>query len=103
MKDLLQKVVNMYLKQLVDFLIRASADHRIGPHHISLYIAIFQEWCVQDKERPVQVTSARLRAVAKLGRTKYHKCMNELEAFGYIIYIRSCSPILGSLVYLVEN
>lgn len=43
-----------------------------------------------------------IRQVAKIGRTTYHKCMKELEGFGYIKYVRSYSPILGSLVYLVE-
>ncbi|MGC4233228.1 MAG: hypothetical protein QM594_09650 [Niabella sp.] len=91
----------MYLKQLIGFLIKASSDNRIGPQHVALYIAIFQEWCIKGKA-PVSVSLARLREVAKIGRTTYHKCMNELEAYGYIKYVRSYSPILGSVVYLVE-
>lgn len=92
----------MYLKLLISFFIRASRDHRIGPHHVALYVAIFQEWCIQNGRSPVSVTKTRLREVAKVGRTTYHKCMKELEAYGYIKYLRSYSPILGSLVYLVE-
>ncbi|HMR82944.1 MAG TPA: hypothetical protein PKE30_07425 [Niabella sp.] len=92
----------MYLKQLIGFFIRASRDHRIGPHHVALYVAIFQQWCIQNGKSPVSVTQSRLREVAKIGRTTYYKCINELEAYGYIKYVRSYSPVLGSIVYLVE-
>jgi len=92
----------MYLRQLIGFFIRASGDHRVGPHHVALYMAIFQQWCIHNGKSPVSVTQAHLRQVAKIGRTTYHKCMKELETFGYIKYVRSYSPILGSLVYLVE-
>ncbi len=48
-------------------------------------------------------TLASIRTcLAKIERTTYHKCMKELEAYGYIEYVRSYSPVLGSLVYLKE-
>ncbi|MCH5597925.1 hypothetical protein [Niabella ginsengisoli] len=90
------------MKQLIGFLIRASGDHRIGPHHVVIYTALFQQWCMNNAQNPIQVTQTRIREVAKVGRTTYHKCMRELEDYGYIKYIRSHSPVLGSLVYLVE-
>lgn len=92
----------MFLKQLISFFITASSDPRMGPYHVALYIALFQEWCIQGGKRPVPVVQARLRQVAKIGRTTYHKCMKELEMYGYIKYVPSYSPILGSLVYLVK-
>ncbi len=93
----------MYLRQLIGFLIRASSDHRMGPHHVALYVAIFQEWCIHSGESPVSVTQIHLGQIAKIGRTRYHKCMRDLEAYGYIKYVRSHSPVLSSLVYLVEQ
>ncbi|HOZ85523.1 MAG TPA: hypothetical protein PK191_08530 [Niabella sp.] len=92
----------MYLKQMIGFLVKASCDHRVGPHHIALYIAIFQQWCMNNGENPVSITQAGLREVSKIGKTAYYKCMRELEQYGYIKYIRSYSPVLGSLVYLEE-
>lgn len=92
----------MYLRQLIGFLMRASGDHRVGPHHVALYMALFQEWCIHGGRSPIPVKQAHLRQVAKIGRTTYHKCMKELEAYGYIKYLRSYSPVLGSLVYLEE-
>lgn len=92
----------MYLRQMIDFLIRASCDPRMGPHHIAIYIALFQSWCLNNGRNPIPVTQVRLREIAKVGRTTYHKCMRELEEYGYIKYVRSYSPVLGSLVYLEE-
>jgi hypothetical protein len=92
----------MYLRQLIGFFIQSSADHRMGPHHLSLYMALFQQWCIQEGKNPFCVTQAGLRQVAKIGRTTYHKCMRELAAYGYIQYTPSYSPVLGSLVKLVE-
>lgn len=92
----------MYLRQLIDFLIRASCDPRTGPHHVALYVAIFQQWCLNNGKNPVPITQARLREVAKIGRTTYYRCMRDLEEYGFIKYVRSYSPVLGSLVYLEE-
>lgn len=92
----------MYLRQLIGFFIKASSDHLVGPHHVSLYMALFQQWCIHNGKSPIPVTQAHLRQVAKIGRTTYHKCMRELETYGYIKYVPSYSPALGSLVYLVE-
>lgn len=92
----------MYLRQLIGFFIKASGDHRIGPHHVALYMALFQQWCIRNGENPVPAEQVQLRQVAKIGRTTYHKCMRELETYGYIKYVPSYSPVLGSLVYLVE-
>ena len=92
----------MYLRQLIGFFIRASGDHRMGPHHLALYMALFQVWCIQEGKNPFCTTQVQLRKVAKLGRTTYHKCIRELAAYGYIHYTPSYSPMLGSLVKLVE-
>ncbi len=92
----------MFLKQLIGFLIKASSDPRLGPHHLALYIALFQQWCMNHGENPIEVTLAQLRDLAKIGRTSYYKSMRELEEYGYIQYVRSSSPVLGSLVYLEQ-
>lgn len=92
----------MYLRQLIGFLIRASGDPGMGPHHVAVYMALFQQWCLNNAKNPIPVTQSRMREITKVGRTTYHKCMRELEEYGYIKYVRSYSPVLGSLVYLVE-
>ncbi|HTG57001.1 MAG TPA: hypothetical protein VL943_12070 [Niabella sp.] len=92
----------MYLSQLIGFMVKVSTDHRIGPQHIALYLALFQQWCINNGENPVSAFRIRLQEVAKISRTTYHKCMRDLEQFGYIRYIRSSSPVLESIVYLEE-
>lgn len=92
----------MYLKQLNSFLVKAERDYRIGPHHISLYVALFQQWCINDGKNPVSITQIQLKQIAKIGRTTYHKCMRELASYGFIKYVPSYSSVLGSLVYLGE-
>ncbi len=54
----------MYLRQLVGFLIRASGDHRVGLHHVELYIALFQQWVSMGGRVQLQLfrySSGRLR------------------------------------------
>lgn len=92
----------MYLKQLMGFFVRAQDDHRVGPHHVALYVAIFQEWCINEGKNPVTVTQQRIGQLAKIGRSTYHKCMHELDTYGYIKYVPSYSAVLGSLVYLTD-
>ena len=33
----------------------------------------------------------------------YHKCMRDLKEAGYIRYIPSYNPVLGSLIYLIQQ
>lgn len=90
----------MYVEQLISFFVRAGADHRIGPYHVALYVVLFEQWCINNGKNPISVGSTQIRQLAKMGRTSYHKYMRELEEYGYITYVRSYSPVLGSLVSL---
>jgi len=41
--------------------------------------------------------------IAKIsGLATYHKCMGDLNEFGYIEYKRSFNPAVSSLVYLLK-
>lgn len=95
------KAVSMYLRQMISFFIKASSDHRIGPLHVAIYMALFQQWCISG-ENPVSVSMLQVAQVAKVGRTTYHKCIRELNEYGYIQYTPSYSPSLKSMVLLVE-
>lgn len=97
-----EKTGTMYLKQLVGFFVKASGDHRIGPHHVALYVALFQEWCINNCQDPISISPQKLRQLAKIGRTTYHKCLHELQACGFIKYIPSYSHVIGCYVYMVQ-
>jgi hypothetical protein len=78
-------------------------DPRVGPAHVSLYVAILHFASEQEFKRPISVFGKELMKHAKIaGAATYTKCIQELKEFGYIDYIPSFNPLLGSSVYL-EN
>ncbi len=83
------------------FMERVGDDPTMGPSHIGLYLAIVLEYERQGCRSPVSVYSRGLMRVAKVSAAgTYSKCMRDLQAAGYIRYIVSYNPVLGSLVYL---
>jgi hypothetical protein len=76
----------------------------MGPTHISLFLAILYFYRRQEYAKPIYVYSKELMKQAKIGAPgTYHKCMRELEQGGYIRYVPSYSPVLGSLVYVLQS
>jgi hypothetical protein len=90
----------MQLPVLTSFFATATKDNRISTLHICVYMALFQCWHINDFQNPVRVTRKQIMRIAKVRRTTYHKCMNDLQAFGYIEYMPSYHPVLGSAVCL---
>ncbi len=88
---------------LYDFMDMARDDPRIGPTHISLFMAILYSYQQQQCAMPVSVFSKDLMKKAKIaGIGTYYKCMRELKEGGYIKFTPSYNPFLGSLVYLLK-
>jgi hypothetical protein len=50
----------------------------------------------------VAITRREVMELAKITRTIYHRCIKELHQFGYIRYVPSYHPVLGSLVYFSD-
>ncbi len=81
-----------------------SGNARIGPAHISLYMALFQRWGTNNFQDPVSFSSQEIMPMAKIdSRATYHKCLQDLVECGYIRYIPSCNPFLKSLVFLERS
>lgn len=92
------------IKQLSAFYQAIAEDKRIGSGHISIYMALFQNWNINQFMQPISITRQEIMTTAKISsRATYHKCMNELQEFGYIRYIPSCNPFLKSLVYFLNE
>ncbi|WP_312084199.1 transcriptional regulator [Epilithonimonas hominis] len=90
-----------YIKHLTGFYDRISQDNRLNPTHISLYLALFQFWNLNHFQNPISISRSemmRLSKIAALGT--YHKCIKQLQEFGYIVYEPSFNPYKGSLVHL---
>lgn len=86
---------------LSDFFEAISEDARIRPTHISLYVALLQQCCSEGGKNPVVITRRALMSRAKISsRQTYNQGLRELHDYGYVRYVPSCHPLLGSLVYL---
>ena len=76
-------------------------DVRISPTHISLYMALLQEWNINGGTNPVTIVRGSIMKAAKINaRHTYNKCMNNLQEFGYITYLPSFNPFNCSTVHL---
>ena len=92
----------LYGKELNNFLNGARNDGRIGPSHISLFIAILQYAEERQGQNPVRVFSRELMPLAKIsGSATFNKNIWELHSYGYIRYIPSYNHFLASLIFIV--
>lgn len=86
-----------------DFFEKAIRDKRILISHISLFAAICRCWHKGGFVHPVAVTRRQLMILSKIASfATYHKCMKELDSFGYLSYSPSYKPS-GSLIYWTEK
>lgn len=78
-----------------------SNDRRISVWHISLYIALLYKWYKNDLQNPFQITRKETMRMAHIGSiATYHKCIKQLQEYGYIKYAPSYHPSLGSQISL---
>ena len=76
-------------------------DVRISTTHISLYMALLQQWNINGGTNPVTIVRTSIMKAAKINALyTYNKCMNNLQEFGYITYVPSSNPFAFSTVYL---
>lgn len=95
-----------YIKHLTGFYDKIQQDERLNPTHISLYLALFQFWNINHFQNPISISRNEIMRLSKIAAFgTYHKCIKELQLFGYIEYIPSFNPYKGSLVnlYNFEN
>ena len=90
-----------YIKHLASFFDRVSADERLNPTHISMYVSLFQFWNANRFQNPISISRSELMKVSKISsKATYHKCMKELNEWKYLQYKPSYNPFKGSMVYL---
>ena len=91
------------IKELTSFYSAVQEDSRIGATHISLYMALFQLYNLNEFQNPIKITRAGVMRIAKIrGLATYHKCIKDLSEFGYIHYKPSCNPTVNSVVRLTK-
>jgi hypothetical protein len=83
---------------------RMAKDQRLVATHVSLFTALFIQWQRSSFHSPFAVTRRELMAHSKIASVAtYHKCIRQLDEFGYIRYQPSFHPAKGSLVYWPES
>jgi hypothetical protein len=81
-----------------------SKDERLNATHVSLFTGLFVHWQRSGFVSPFAITRKTLMAYSKIASiATYHKCIRELDAYGYISYDPSYHPKLGSQVYWPDD
>src|SRR5690242_2080048 len=87
--------------ELLHFFDAVREDSRIGPVHISLFIAIVRQWNKNNCQNPVCISTREIMSLSKIsGRATYYKSLKELHEYGYIKYKPSHDCLTGSFVQL---
>lgn len=88
-----------------EYLFMLARDKRLTVWHISVLFAIMQ-LCQQDDVFGTTIFISRAKvmrlALIKSAMT-YHKCMAQLQQYGYVLYLPSYHPEVGSRVFLLAN
>lgn len=88
-----------YIRHLNGVFRRFESDNRLNPTHISMYMALFQEWNSNRFPEYFFIDRRNIMQLAKIGsRVTYHRCLKELDDWGYIQYMPSHNPYKGSEV-----
>jgi len=91
----------MELKEIMDALAALGRDKRVSVWHVGIYTAILQLYYKGNLHNPVLITRRKIMQIAHIGSiATYHKCLRELDRYGYITYIPSYHPLLGSKIFL---
>lgn len=88
------------LKPLSDFFKAIKKDYRISITHIGIYAALLQFRADRGFINPIQVYSYEIMEIAMISSPKtYHKCMHELNEYGYIKYVPTRNRNQRSTIY----
>jgi hypothetical protein len=88
-----------YIKLLNAAFEKFFLDDRLNPKHISLYMALFQEWNSSRFANEFNVNRRDLKLASKIGsNSSYHRCVIDLHSWGYLCYFPSNSPYKGSKI-----
>lgn len=82
------------------FLRVAELDARLSCSHISLFMVLCSAWHENGCRSPFHISRRKIMKPAKLSIATYHKCISELNRYGYLTYLPSFHPGIGSIIYL---
>ena len=77
-------------------------DDRLNATHVSLYMALFQEWNFSRFAKEFFINRNDIMLASKIAsKTSYHRCLVELREWGYIQYFPSRNPYKSSKVSMI--
>ena len=89
------------LTTLFTFCLAAADDPRIGVTHVSLFVALLQQWNKGGKENSFPIERVVVMQQAKISsRHTYNRCLNDLQDYGYIAYTPSSNAFTKSVIEL---
>lgn len=92
------------LKPLSDFFTAIEQDGRISVTHIGIYAALLEYRAQMDYSNPIVAFSYDIMKIAKISSAMtYHKCVKDLNAYGYIRYEPSFNKNKGSKIHFPES
>ena len=88
-----------YIKLLNAAFEKFFFDDRLNTTHISLYMALFQEWNSSRFAGEFYVNRRDLMMASKIGsKSTYHRCVTDLDSWEYLSYFPSNNPYKGSKI-----
>ena len=100
MKKGTKHILAGFSKQIKDI----GKDRRLHGSHVSLYTALFACYQQSGYQNPFPITRKMVMGFSTIASVAtYHKCIRELDDYGYIRYRPSFHPRAGSLVQWAEK
>ncbi|MFD2586744.1 MULTISPECIES: hypothetical protein [Flavobacteriaceae] len=90
-----------YIIHLNAILEKFNRDTRIKQGHITLYLAFFHKWNRDYFKKRITVNRGLIMERAKIrSKTTYHNYLKDLNCWGYLKYLPSKNPSLGSKIHM---
>ncbi|WP_310992080.1 hypothetical protein [Aequorivita marina] len=78
-----------------------AKDSRLNPTHISLYMALFNQWNINRFPDDFIIIRDEVMKSSKIGsKSTYHRCLKQLDTWNYIRYKPSHNIFKGSRISL---
>ena len=91
-----------YIKHLSSFYSRLHEHPDLTPHHISLYMAIFQTWNAAHFRSPIHVNREELMRLSRIGSVNtFIRCLKQLDGWKLINYEPSKNINVGSCIRMI--
>lgn len=90
-----------YIKHLTDAIHKISDDNRLSPSHFSMYLVLFHQWNKNRFKNSFLIIRSDIMTSSKVkSKSTYHRCIRDLQNYGYIQYFPSKNASTGSKIII---